>query len=105
LIPGKMPREYMASVLSGKWETSPLTSSARIPSMVQDHFLKNIQRILPIGFSDGGNPYTPSASTPFTSGSILVNKFSIPAFKVTVLEGQPEQAPWSKTFTMPSLKL
>ncbi len=33
------------------------------------------------------------ASTDFTSGTILFSRFSIPAFSVTVLEGQPLHDP------------
>ncbi len=45
-----------------------------------------------------------SATTSFTSGSSVVSNFSIPSFKVTVDEGQPEQEPLNSTVTTPSLK-
>jgi hypothetical protein len=38
--------------------------------------------------------YTASASTATTSGTIRFSKFSIPAFNVIVLLGQPLQLPF-----------
>ena len=46
--------------------------------------------------------YTPSATTSFTSGTRRVRRFSIPAFRVMVEDGQPEQEPCNNTFTVPS---
>ncbi|SHF86567.1 hypothetical protein SAMN05444008_11342 [Cnuella takakiae] len=47
--------------------------------------------------------YSASATTSFTSGIIRFIMPSIPAFSVIMLEGQPEQEPWSIRLTIPSL--
>ena len=44
------------------------------------------------------------ATTSVTSGNMERNRFSIPSFKVTVLDGQPLQAPRKLTVTIPFLK-
>ena len=45
--------------------------------------------------------HSPTATTSFTPGTILFNRFSIPDFNVKVEEGQPLQAPFRTTFTTP----
>ncbi len=46
---------------------------------------------------------TPSATTSCTSGTMRLSRFSMPAFKVTVADGQPLQEPCRFTVTTPWL--
>ena len=52
---------------------------------------------------DSMMPYSASATTSFTSGIIRFIIPSIPAFRVIMDEGHPEQEPCSIRLTVPSL--